>query len=203
MWAKRQPAAPMTGVAVARRMTAALLSQARVQVRGRMSAPGSQAVSYLLRYQAKGREYLEETGGAWSQVQIGKRHLTGLQAVSVGKLVYTTTDGTHWMKGSRLTPPTPLDVISLNPANAPCCVPSNGTAASVSNLGVRAWHARQVYRLSYTASSVTATIRGTVIVDTRSYLPLEYTETSRAPALTGTFTLSYGGTFTINEPASH
>jgi hypothetical protein len=50
---------------------------------------------------------------------------------------------------------------------------------------------------------VTATIRGTVIVDTRSYLPLEYTETSRAPALTGTFTLSYGGTFTINEPASH
>ncbi|HEX6506652.1 MAG TPA: hypothetical protein VF221_03380 [Chloroflexota bacterium] len=192
----------LAATTIAARMSRALQGEARVEVRGSTVGPGKQTVTYLMRYQAGAREFLQESGGVWSHVQVGKQALTGLRAVSIGKVVYSTVDGSHWMRASRTTPPSALDVISINPANAPCCVTRHGSAAQVWNAGRQSWHARSVYALGYITTSVNASIRGTLLVDPQSFRPLQYTESSKLPAMTGTFSLSYGGSFSINRPAS-
>jgi hypothetical protein len=190
------------GVVLAQRMAAALSRQSHIQVEGRLVGPGRQTVQYLVRYQAKAREYLQETGSMWNQVQVGNQRLRGLRAVSVGKRLYSSTDGKHWMRGSRLVPPSALDTISINPVMAPCCVPGKTAAAQVTNSGLRSSPFGRVYALDYTTTSASASIKGTLLIDARSFLPRRYTEYSRTPAISGTFVLTYGGAFSISAPQS-
>lgn len=190
----------LRGAVLAQRMAAALIRQSRIEVRGQLSGPGRQTVQYLVRYQAQGREYLRETGALWNQVQVGHKRLNGLRAVSVGKRLYSSTDGKHWLRGSRLIPPSALDMISINPVMAPCCVPGNIAAAQVTNGGLRTSQFGRVYALHYIATSSSVSINGTLLIDARSFLPRRYTEYCRTPSITGTFVLTYGGAFQINPP---
>jgi hypothetical protein len=189
------------GAVLAQKMAAALSRQSRIEVRGQLNGPGRQTVQYLVRYQAQAREYLQETGGMWNQVQVGNKRLNGLRAVSVGRRLYSSTDGRHWMRGSRLVPPSALDTISINPVMAPCCLPGKTAAAQVTNAGLRASRFGRVYALDYIATSSSASIKGTLLIDARSFLPRRYTEYSQTPAISGTFNLTYGGVFQINPPA--
>jgi hypothetical protein len=191
----------MRGAILAQRMATALGRQSHVEVKGQLSGPGRQTVQYLVRYQAQGREYLQETGAMWNQVQVGKKRLSGLRAVSVGKRLYSSTDGKHWLRGSRLVPPSALDTISISPVMAPCCVPGKTAAAQVTNGGLRASPFGRVYALNYIATSSIASIKGTLLIDARSFLPRRYTEYSQTPPISGTFVLRYGGAFQINAPA--
>jgi hypothetical protein len=182
-------------------MATALLRQKRIEVKGRLDGPGRQTIQYLVRYQAGAREYLQETGGVWDEVEIKGQRSRGLRAVSVGKQLYSSTDGKHWIRGSRLTPPSALDTISINPAMAPCCVPGRTAAAQVTNAGLRSSPFGRVYALDYIATSSSASIKGTMLVDARSFLPRRYTEYSRTPAMSGAFDLTYGGNFNIDAPS--
>ena len=188
------------GAALAQQMSAALYRQSRIEVRGHLDGPGSQSVKYLVRYQAQGREYMQETGGMWNQVQVGHERLQGLRAIAVGKDLYTSTDGTHWRRGTRLNPPSALDVISINPAMAPCCVPGKTASTQVTNLGVQTSPFGKVYALGYRTTSVNASIKGTLLIDARTFLPRRYTEFCPSMGLSGTFVLTYGGSFTIKAP---
>src|SRR5947209_11569142 len=151
------------GATLAHRMTSALYRQGRIEVRGHLDGPGRQSVKYLVRYQAKGREYMQETGGMWTQVQVGHERLEGLRAIAVGKTLYTSTDGSHWMRGARLNPPSALDTLSINPAMAPCCVPGKTASTQVTNLGVRSSSFGKVYALGYRTTSINASIVGTLL----------------------------------------
>lgn len=188
------------GASLAQRMAAALSRQGRIEVRGHLDGPGSQSVKYLVRYQAQKREYMQETGGVWTQVQVGHERLEGLRAIAVGKTLYTSTDGMHWMRGSRLNPPSALDMISINPAMAPCCVPGKTASTQVKNLGVQSSRFGKVYALGYRTTTVSASIKGTLLIDTRTFLPRSYTEYCQSMGLAGTFALTYGGSFTIKAP---
>lgn len=190
------------GAALAQRMAAALYRQRRIEVRGHLDGPGTQSVKYLVRYEAQGREYLQESGGMWNQVQVGHERLQGLRAIAVGKTMYTSTDGTHWIRGARLNPPSALDMISINPAMAPCCVPGKTASTQVTNLGIRSSSFGKVYALGYRTSSINASIKGTLLLDARTFLPRRYTEYCQSMGLRGTFVLTYGGSFSIKAPAS-
>ena len=187
-------------MALAQRMEFALLRQGHIEVRGSLRAPGGQVVQFLVRYQAAGREFLQETGGVWNEVEIGKRRLRAVESVSLGRRLYSSTDGTHWTAGSRLVPASALDAISINPVMAPCCV--SGTTADAQVMNARSLHSQfgPVYALDYIATSPTASIKGTLLVDQRTYLPRKYTEYSDSPRLRGQFTLTFGGKFTIRAP---
>lgn len=190
------------GAVLARRMVSALSHQSHIEVKGHLDGPGRQTVQYLVRYQADAREYLQETGGMWNQVQIGNRRLQGLRTVSVGKRLYSSTDGKHWMRGSRLVPPSALDTISINPVMSPCCVPGKTAAAQVTNGVLRTSRFGKVYALDYITTSTNSSIKGTLLIDARTFLPRRYTEFSQTPAIKGAFVLTYGGSFRINAPAS-
>ena len=188
------------GTMLARRMASALAHQGRIEVRGSLGGPGTQVIQFLVRYQASGREFLQETGGVWDEVQIGRRRMGAVESVSLGRRLYSSTDGKHWTTGSRLIPASPLDAISINPVMAPCCV--SGTTADAQVMHARSQRSRfgPVYALDYIATSATASIKGTLLLDRRTYLPRQYTEYSDAPRLRGRFTLTFGGRFTIQAP---
>jgi hypothetical protein len=192
---------PLTrGTVLAQRMARALYRQSHVEVRGHLVGPGNQSVTYLVRYQAKGREYLQETGGMWNHVQVGGRRLQGLRAIAVGKTMYSSTDGKHWIRAARLVPPSALDTISINPALAPCCLPGKTASSQVKNMGVQSSPFGKVYALNYRTTSTNASIKGTLLIDTRTFLPRRYTEYCQSMGLTGTFVLTYGGSFSIDAP---
>lgn len=186
---------------LAHRMAAALYRQARIEVSGHLDGPGRQSVRYLFRYQKGAREYLQETGGIWNQVQVDHQRLQGLRAVSIGKTLYSSTDGRHWMRGTRLIAPSALDAISINPAMAPCCLPGKTVSVQVQIAGTRSSQFGKVYALNYRAMSISASIDGTLLVDSRTLLPRRYTERCKSMGLTGTFVLTYGGTFNISSPS--
>jgi len=59
-----------------------------------------------------------------------------------------------------------------------------------------------VYALDYVTTSNSGSIKGTLLVDARSFLPRQYTEYSRTPAMSGSFVLTYGGAFNIAAPST-
>jgi hypothetical protein len=194
-------AGPTRGAVLAQRMAVALDRQSHIEVRGHLDGPGPQSVQYLVRYQASGREYMHETGGVWNQVQVGHQRLQGLQVIAVAKTVFSSTDGKHWMRAARLVPPSALDAISINPAMAPCCLPGKTASSQVTNMGQEPSRFGRVYALNYRAMSINASIKGTLLIDTHSFLPRQYTENCQSLSLKGTFVLTYGGTFSIKAPA--
>lgn len=194
------PSGVTRGSMLAQHMATALNRQTRIEVSGHLDGPGRQSVNYLFRYQASAREYLQESGGIWNQVQVDHQRLQGLRAVSIGKALYSSTDGRHWMRGSRLVAPSALDAISINPAMAPCCVPGKTVSVQVQDAGLRSSRFGKVYALNYRAMSISATIDGTLLVDARTFLPRRYTERCKSMGLTGAFVLTYGGTFNIKSP---
>lgn len=194
-------AGPLRGAVLAQRMATALIRQSRIEVQGHLDGPGPQSVKYLMRYQASGREYMHETGGVWNQIQVGRQKMQGLQLIAVAKTVYSSTDGRHWMRAARLLPPSALDAISINPAMAPCCLPGKTVNSQVTNMGVRSSRFGKVYALDYRTVSINASIKGTLLIDARSWLPRQYTEVCQSLGIHGTFGLRFGGSFTINPPA--
>jgi hypothetical protein len=194
-------AATTRGSVLAQRMAAALERQTHIEARGHLDGPGAQSVQYLVRYQANGREYMHETGGVWNQVQVGHKRLQGLQIIAVAKTVFSSTDGKHWLRAARLAPPSALDAISINPAMAPCCLPGKTANSQVTNMGQKSSRFGRVYALNYRATSINASIKGTLLVDSHSFLPREYTENCQSLSLKGTFVLTYGGSFSIKAPA--
>ncbi len=197
----RQPA-PLTGQQIARRMVKALKAVARVQVTGSLTSPHGMTDHYVLRYEATAREYVQETGGMWAHVQVGNRTLTGLQSISIGTKLYSSTDGKHWLSGIRMSRPTALDAISVNPVMAPCCVSGPIASAHVQYVGIKNSPYGRVYALQYQATSMTASIYGTLLVDSKTYHPLQYSEYSRQVDEQGAFTITYGGSFHIEPPQS-
>jgi hypothetical protein len=193
-------AGPTRGAVLAQRMALALGRQSHIEIRGHLDGPGPQSVKYLVRYQATGREYMHETGGVWNQVQVGHHRLQGLQVITVAKTVFSSTDGKHWMRAARLVPPSALDAISINPAMAPCCLPGKTASSQVSNMGLKSSPFGKVYALTYRTLSINASIKGTLLIDARSYLPRQYTENCPSLGLRGTFALTFGGSFSINAP---
>jgi hypothetical protein len=189
------------GTVLAGRMEAALNKQSHIEVRGHLDGPGTQSVKYLVRYEAKAREYMQETGGMWNQVQVGHERVQAFRAITVGKTVYSSTDGKHWLRGARLVPPSALDAISINPAMAPCCVSGRTVSTQVTTVGVQSSQFGKVFALKYRTMSINASIQGTILLDARTFLPRRYTEYCQSMGLEGTFDLTYGGSFSIDAPA--
>ncbi len=192
---------PSKAAGVAQRMAEALSAQTRIQVRGTTVGPGALKTSYLMRYQSAAKESLSQMGGPWSQVRVGDKGMAGVRSVTIGHKVFTSMDGRHWFRSSRGDMPRPLDALSLNVANAPCCVPANRSASvKVTDGGTTRWRGGRVDRLGFTCVAEGYLVTGTVLIDPRSYLPLQYTQKTAMPKMRGSFVLSYGGTFSISEP---
>jgi hypothetical protein len=182
-------------------MSHALQAQTRIQVRGTTIGPGSMKTSYLMRYQFRNRESMSQIGGPWGQVRVGNRIVGGVRSVTIGHRVFTSMDGRHWFQSSRGDVPGPLDALSLNVANAPCCVSGDrSVSVKVSNAGTTQWHGTRVHRLSFSCVAEGYLFTGRVLIDTHSYLPLQYTQKTAMPKMNGKFVISYGGNFFISEP---
>jgi hypothetical protein len=182
-------------------MVRALNAQQRIQVSGLMNGPGSLKTQYVLRYEAQGKEFLSQIGGPWSQVRLPGSTVDGIKQIIIGKQAYSSMDGRHWYHTQRNATPIPLDAMSLNVANVPCCVSVAQTESlHVVDRGTSRWSGHAVRRLGFTTTAGGYLITGTVLVDTRSHLPLRYTQECKLPEMSGTFTLSYGGKFFIAAP---
>jgi len=195
------PSAMLTGLAVAQRLHFVLERQRRLQARGYLIGPGLLRTWYLIRYQAPNREYLSESGGGWSHLQLPHRESTDFRAVYIGKEAYTSTNGSSWISGMRQSAPDPVDLLSVNMASVPCCAatpPQSDT--QLWNLGLTTWHGSTVYRLKYRCEANGVAVRGLALIDAASFLPLLYTESSQSPHVTGRFVLSYDTVFSITAP---
>lgn len=188
---------------VSQRMVRALNAQRRIEVRGTTLGPAEMKTRYVLRYQARNREMVTQTGGPWGSVKVHNTRVTGVSAVFIGKQAYTSMDGTHWYRSVRPSMPRPLDAISLNVANVPCCVPSSGHASvQLSFMDSERYRGERALRLRFACVANGYSLSGEVLIDARTYLPLYYRQRSATPEMTGTFTVSYGGSFTIVAPRS-
>jgi hypothetical protein len=192
---------PPRAAKIAVRMSRALQAQSRIQVRGTTVGPGTMKTSYLMRYQFRARESMSQIGGPWGQVRVGDHSVDGVRSVTIGHKVFTSMDGRHWFQSSRGDVPGPLDALSLNVANAPCCVSGDRSASvKVSNAGTTRWHGVHVRRLSFSCMAEGYVLTGSVLIDPHSYLPLQYTQKTAMPKMRGNFVISYGGNFSISEP---
>lgn len=195
------PNVMLTGFAVAQRLHFVLERQRHLEARGYLIGPGLLRTRYLIRFQAPNREYLSESGGSWTQVQIPHREPAGFRAVYIGKQAYTSTNGSTWIAGMRQSAPDPVDLLSVNMARAPCCAAGPPQSASqLWNLGLTTWHGSRAYRLKYLCEGNGIAVRGSALIDTTTFLPLLYTESSESPHVSGRFVLSYDGAFSITAP---
>src|SRR3954469_18726667 len=110
-----------TSSTLSKKLSTALLGQDRIELRGEVRGPTSMVTKYLMRYQSGGREFLQETGGAWSHVVISGQKSPGVKAIYIGKQAFTSVDGKQWYRSERPAEPSPFDVLALNVANVPCC----------------------------------------------------------------------------------
>jgi hypothetical protein len=187
--------------ALVERMVRALNGQHRIEVSGLMLGPGSLRTQYRLRYEAQGKEYVSQTGGPWSQVKLPGSTVNGIEQIIIGRHAYSSMDGRHWYHTERKSPPVPLDAMSLNVANVPCCVAVASTdSLHVADKGTTRWNGHSVRTLAFTTSAEGYQVSGTVLVDVHSHLPLRYTQVCKLPEMNGTFTLNYGGRFLITAP---
>lgn len=194
-------ARPSLAVQLSQHMVRALNAQTRIVVRGWTVGPGTMKTTYVMRYLAGGREYLAQRGGPWGHVQIHGKRMAGVTAIYIGKQAFTTMDQRHWYRSSRPSPPTPLDAISLKMANTPCCVPNvRGASVKLSDGGTQRWHGVRVHVVNFSTFANGYVVTGHVLLDMQSYLPLGYVQNTRVPQVSGQFTLSYGGSFTISAP---
>jgi hypothetical protein len=183
------------------RMVRALDAQQRIRVSGLMVGPGSLKTRYQLRYEAQGKEFVSQTGGPWSQVRLPGSTVDGVEQIIIGRRAYRSMDGRHWYHTQRKSPPVPLDAMSLNIANVPCCVAVAATdSVRVVEKGATRWNGHSVLTLEFTTSADGYEVSGTVLVDVHSYLPLRYTQSCKFPEMNGTFALRYGGQFLIAAP---
>jgi hypothetical protein len=183
------------------RMVRALDAQHRIRVSGLMVGPGSLKTRYQLRYEAQGKEFVSQTGGPWSQVRLPGSTVDGIEQIIIGRRAYQSMDGRHWYHTERKSPPVPLDAVSLNVANVPCCVAVATTdALHLVEKGASRWNGHSVRTLDFTTSADGYEVSGTVLVDVQSDLPLRYTQSCNYPEMNGTFTLQYGGQFLIAAP---
>jgi hypothetical protein len=191
----------LTGKLLGQRMVQALSRETRIQVQGTLAARGSKAAQYLLRYQASGRESLTVTGGTFARVQVGNHSLTGVRTISIGRTTFRSFDGSHWVRLSGTPTPSPLDALSLNGGDVPCCAAyDKRVRVHLVNNGLTSRHGTRVYVLAFRRGAGNQFLTGTVILNAGTYLPLSYTETLQPSASQGTFTLTYGGTFEIRTP---
>jgi hypothetical protein len=194
-------ARPSLAIQLSQRMVHALEGQRRIVVRGWTQGPGLLKTRYLMRYLAIGRESMVQTGGPWGQVQVHGKPIGTVSAIYIGKHAFTSMDGQHWYRTSRSVPPRALDVISLNIANTPCCVPDwKGSSVKLTDGGTRHWRGATVHALRFSCLANGYAVAGTLLLDRRTFLPLRYVQKTRIPKVSGTFTLSYGGSFTIAAP---
>jgi hypothetical protein len=186
---------------LASRMARALSGQRRIEVTGVTNGPGTLKTRYLLRYQAKGRELLAQRGGPWTAVHLPGQTVDGIEQIVIGKLSYSSMDGHHWYRSAHAAVPEPIDAVSLNIANAPCCVPDAVTdSMRIVDLGDSWWNGQKVHQLSFSLVAAGYAVDGTVLIDAKTYLPLRYTQHSDMPETRGSFSIHYGGTFLITAP---
>jgi hypothetical protein len=180
-------------------MISALQRESRIEVHGSLKA-GRLTTSYLLQYQSGQREYLEESGGVYSHVVVGKHRIAGVRQISVGLQAYRSIDGIHWTALRRSSPPSSLDVLSLNAASAACCTGGARAGTRLGPVYSETWHDIHVYVLHFYRAVNGQVILGAVRVGRTTYLPLEYTDRTLPPAQRGSFTIHYGGHFNIKPP---
>lgn len=191
-----------SGPTLAQKMLQQLRNQSRVEVRGTERDARGRSAQFLFRFQASDRELIRETGGAFTHVQIGKGQSATVSFVTVGTTRYRSIDGKHWSRTPLAAPPSSTDALRFNSAGVSCCNTwGRKSHGSVKYGGAGTWHHTHVYRLRFVRVANGVYVAGTLLVDARSYRPLQYWVTSSPPTVTGSFGFSYGGSFTISAPA--
>jgi hypothetical protein len=191
-----------SGATLSGLMLASLRHSSRIELTGTLHGPGKITTHYVLRFQSPDRESVVETGGIFSRIQVNKKGSTGTRSIVLGKTLYRSLDGVHWIKGTDTVLPSVIDTLSVNGGDVPCCVAKRGTGAvHLSDGGREAWHGIRVYALEFQRTTSSYMSRGRVLVDAHSYLPVEYHETGQPPQTSGTFTFNYRSKFTIAAPS--
>jgi len=178
-----------------------LLKQKRVQVTGVLTQGNLPATRFRFRYQTPNRESIVRFGGLLGRVHIGNRPLTQDREVSIGKAVYRSIDGKHWVHASRFSAPTPFDAMTLNGASANCCeVLSAGSGVTVRYSGTRTAQGRHVYVINFRLVSSGAVVTTTVLESASSGLPLSFTSTSNPPTAVSRASFDYTSPFSVAQP---
>jgi hypothetical protein len=199
--ASRAPAGkaqPSRAQAILVHMVSALHHVNRIQASGWAGGQGQPRTKYRLRYQATARE---DYRASVARTKQSPATTPGdLHYILLGRTMYSRV-ASRWYRFRGTSTPDPVDTLSLSSNGVFCCSPTGLRAGTiVSFKGTARGPNGPVYVIAFKSGAAAGGSFGTIYVSTGSFLPAWYTITTRPVQTTGSFSLTYGGTFTIQAP---